>query len=229
MFKRLAISMLLKNAFNSLLRQARYGLREDQSLQLIDLQSLSRLGESLCPILRGRFAPHGCSMATIMTCAATRRVKKGQEAFFQHPVSILVLWVLASAAAAEPFPLADPLRPEADVPLANSVVLSPEIGLPRLSMIVRNLHQHYAVIDGYPLRVGEQWAGYRVLAIHPSSVLLEREGGSPVELGLLSGAVIKKPVPNNTVGNRVRLPQGDIRRAESMDGFRNPVEENLRP
>ncbi|MEO1751091.1 hypothetical protein [Thiofaba sp. EF100] len=144
-------------------------------------------------------------------------------------ISALVFWALASAATAEQPPLADPLRPEAGVPAAEQTALSPEAGLPRLSMIVRNLRQHYAVIDGYPRRVGEQWAGYRVLAIRPSSVLLGREGGPPVELGLLSGAVIKKPVPNNAVGNGVGSPQGDTRRAESMDGFRNPVEENLRP
>ncbi|MFZ5466922.1 MAG: hypothetical protein ACOZAI_06630 [Pseudomonadota bacterium] len=124
--------------------------------------------------------------------------------------------------------LADPLRPEAGVAVAEASP-SPEMGLPRLSMIVRNQRQHYAVIDGRPRHVGEQWAGYRVLAIRPSSVLLGREGGQPVELGLLSGALIKKSVPNNAVGNGVGSPQGDTRRAESMDGFRNPVEENLRP
>ncbi|MFZ5513380.1 MAG: hypothetical protein ACOZAH_02435 [Pseudomonadota bacterium] len=141
----------------------------------------------------------------------------------------VVLLALAPAARAEQPPLADPLRPETVVPAAGQTASSPEAGLPRLSMIVRNLRQHYAVIDGRPRRVGEQWAGYRLLAIHPSSVLLGREGEPAVELGLLSGAVIKKPVPNSAVGNGAGTPQGDTRRAESMDGFRNPVEKNLRP
>lgn len=141
----------------------------------------------------------------------------------------VVLLALASSVWADQTSLADPLRPEMAMPIAEQTALSPEAGLPRLSMIVRNQRQYYAVIDGRPRRVGEQWAGYRLLAIRPSSVLLEREGGPAVELGLLSGAVIKKPVPNNAVGNGVGSPQGDTRRAESMDGFRNPVEENLRP
>jgi len=142
--------------------------------------------------------------------------------------SVCLMLALSPSAGAEQPLLFDPLRPATTVAveMSNPAV---ESALPRLSMIVRNARQHYAVIDGRPLRVGEQWAGYRVLAIHPSSVLLGREGEQPVELELLSGAVIKKPVPNNAAGNDVGSPQGDPRRAESIHGFRNRSEENIRP
>ncbi|MGK0674746.1 MAG: hypothetical protein ABWU16_08830, partial [Halothiobacillaceae bacterium] len=112
------------------------------------------------------------------------------------------------------------------VPAAEQTALSPEAGLPRLSMIVRNQYEHYAVIDGHPRRVGEQWAGYRLLAIQPSSVLLERDGNQVVELGLLPDVVIKKLILNDPVGGS---SQGDTRRAESREGFRNNAEGHPHP
>jgi hypothetical protein len=100
--------------------------------------------------------------------------------------------------------LDDPLRPVPNAPFQiapRGAGEAASAALPRLSMIVRNARQHVAVIDGRPRHVGEQWDGYRLLAIHPSSVLLGREGGEPLKLDLLSGAVIKKPVQGPAKGN----------------------------
>ncbi len=103
----------------------------------------------------------------------------------------LLLLSLASAAAGQPSGLADPLRPEILAPQAGEAAMG-EPSQPRLSMIVRNQRRQFAVIDGIPRRVGERWDGWRLLAIRPSSVLLEQDGGQTVELGLLSAAIIKK-------------------------------------
>ncbi|MEW6765918.1 MAG: hypothetical protein AB1344_09055 [Pseudomonadota bacterium] len=102
-----------------------------------------------------------------------------------------VLLALAQpASAAEP--AADPLRPDVVIPLAVTDAPGELAAVPRLSMIVRNGHDRLAVIDGQPRRLGERWANYHLLRIHPASVVLGRDGGEPLELGLLSGAVIKK-------------------------------------
>lgn len=114
-----------------------------------------------------------------------------------------ILLALAQGALAETGPIADPLRPIPSGPsqLAPADAVEPAVPRPRLSMIMRNARQHYAVIDGLPRRVGERVGGYRLLAIHPSSVLLEGEGGQTLELGLLSGNVIKKPVSRPAEGS----------------------------
>lgn len=88
--------------------------------------------------------------------------------------------------------MADPLRPEGVVVGESATAVAASKETPRLSMIVRNSRQRYAVIDGQSRQVGERWDGYRVLAIRPASVVLGREGGEPLELGLLPGAAIKK-------------------------------------
>gem|GEM_PF-3274838 len=102
-----------------------------------------------------------------------------------------VLLALAQPAVAAN-PVADPLRPEIAVPLAATAAQIEQTGVPRLSMIVRNGHDRLAVIDGQPRRVGDRWSGYRLLRIYPASVVLGRDNAEPLDLGLLSGAVIKK-------------------------------------
>lgn len=97
---------------------------------------------------------------------------------------------LACPVLAEEVGFADPLRPDPLVTVSGVVAAAPET--PRLSMIVRNTDLHYAIIDGQPRRVGDHWSGYKVLHIRSSSVILGREAGDDIELGLLSGAVIKK-------------------------------------
>lgn len=96
----------------------------------------------------------------------------------------------------EPSPtLADPLAPV----MAMTGDLSAPVAqpsLPRLTMIVRNPYQHYAMIDGQPRRVGDGLAGYRVLAIHPGSVLLQREDGQTLQLELYANIISKKIHPN---------------------------------
>lgn len=126
-------------------------------------------------------------------------------------VSGFLLLVLAQSACAEPLPLADPLRPEVSAPALQAATPTAEIALPRLSMIVHNTRQRHAVIDGQPRRVGDQWAGYRVLAIHTASVLLGREGGKTIELDLLSGAVVKKPAPRRIEGPVLSPAEGNPR------------------
>lgn len=45
-----------------------------------------------------------------------------------------------------------------------------------LQAILRSAQGSRAVIDGVSLRVGDEHAGARVLAIHPQVVLIERQG-----------------------------------------------------
>lgn len=115
----------------------------------------------------------------------------------------VVLLALAQGALAETEAIADPLRPIPSGPsqIIPADAIGPALSRPRLTMIMRNARQHYAVIDGLPRRVGEWVSGYRLLAIHPASVLLEGEGGQTLELGLLSGNVIKKPVSRPAEGS----------------------------
>jgi MSHA biogenesis protein MshK len=50
-------------------------------------------------------------------------------------------------------------------------------GVPlQLQAIVRAGQSSRALIDGQSLRVGDEYAGLRVLAIHSQSVLIERQG-----------------------------------------------------
>lgn len=105
----------------------------------------------------------------------------------------------------EPSPtLADPLAP---VMAMTGDLSAPaaQPSLPRLTMIVRNPYQHYAMIDGQPRRVGDGVAGHRVLAIHPGSVLLQREDGQTLELQLYANIISKKSIP--TLGHG--LPRAD--------------------
>jgi hypothetical protein len=113
---------------------------------------------------------------------------------FERVFILIGLLMLASSIQAQEL-VADPLRPETHVPpLAQGASGFSAAGLPRLSMIVRNLSQHYAMLDGRPCLVGDMCAGFRVLAIHPSSVLLQRDKDPPFEVGLFSAAVVKKPL-----------------------------------
>lgn len=108
---------------------------------------------------------------------------------FKSPVfAMLALFPCLLAAGT----MADPLRPEGMVMVGSTTAMAASKETPRLSMIVRNSRQRHAVIDEQTRQVGERWDGYRVLAIHPASVVLGREGGEPLELGLLPGAAIKK-------------------------------------
>lgn len=108
---------------------------------------------------------------------------------------LLMTLALPQLVFAEQGLLADPLRPVPAAPIQATAQGDGEeasAGLPRLSMIVSHDRKPYAVIDGEARHVGERWGGFRLKAIRSSSVLLEREGGESIEVGLLSGAVIKK-------------------------------------
>ena len=68
----------------------------------------------------------------------------------------------------------DPTQPPANLRPAATDEKAPEA--PVLQAILRSAQGSRAVIAGHSLRVGEEHAGSRVLAIHPQSVLIERQG-----------------------------------------------------
>ncbi|WP_256203100.1 general secretion pathway protein GspB [Pseudomonas sp. ML96] len=67
----------------------------------------------------------------------------------------------------------DPTQPPANLRPASAEHAPAAL---ELQAILRGAHGSRAVIDGQTLRVGEEHAGLRVLAIHPQSVLIERQG-----------------------------------------------------
>ena len=81
----------------------------------------------------------------------------------------------------------DPTQPPADLRPASGAAEAPSALI--LQAILRGAHGSRAVIDGQSLRVGEEHAGLRVLAIHPHSVLIERQGQR--ELLRLAEPVVK--------------------------------------
>lgn len=80
------------------------------------------------------------------------------------------LWLTLGVAQAA----VDPTQPPADLQPASAAAGAP--AALSLQAILRGAQGSRAVIDGQSLRVGEQHAGLRVLAIHPHSVLIERQG-----------------------------------------------------
>lgn len=87
------------------------------------------------------------------------------KAFFY---SLLLCSSVATAAAI------DPTQPPANLrPAAQDDKAAPA---PVLQAILRGAQGSRAVIAGRGLRVGDEHAGVRVLAIHPHSVLIERQG-----------------------------------------------------
>lgn len=83
---------------------------------------------------------------------------------------LLSLWLASTLAQAA----VDPTQPPADLLPAEGAGEAPASH--SLQAILRGAQGSRAVIDGQTLRVGEQHAGLRVLAIHPHSVLIERQG-----------------------------------------------------
>lgn len=67
----------------------------------------------------------------------------------------------------------DPTQPPVGLlPASAGQVQAPLV----LQAIVRGAQGSRAVIDGVSLRVGDAHAGFRVLAIHPQAVQIERQG-----------------------------------------------------
>ena len=94
---------------------------------------------------------------------------------------------LASPARAE---LPDPTRPPGISPDAPSAAPSAPRE-PRLTSIVVAPERRLAVIDGQPVRVGDEIAGARVVTIQPERVRLRR-GDETITLRL-GGASVKRP------------------------------------
>lgn len=67
----------------------------------------------------------------------------------------------------------DPTQPPVDLRQPSDATAPAALNL---QAIVRGAQGSRAVIDGRTLRVGESHADLRVLAIHPHSVLIERQG-----------------------------------------------------
>ncbi|WP_252273490.1 Type II secretory pathway component [Pseudomonas subflava] len=84
----------------------------------------------------------------------------------------LLLALLLGSALAQA--AVDPTQPPASLGPASSADEAPAALV--LQAILRGAQGSRAVIDGHTLRVGEARAGLRVLAIHPHSVLIERQG-----------------------------------------------------
>lgn len=68
----------------------------------------------------------------------------------------------------------DPTQPPASL-RGSSAEVNSSAPL-QLQAIVRGAKSSRALIDGMSLRVGDELAGLRVLAINPHSVLIERQG-----------------------------------------------------
>lgn len=81
---------------------------------------------------------------------------------------LLFVGGLASAQGLDPTQPPENLLPSPD---AAGQVAAPLV----LQSVFRSAHGSRAVIDGKTLRVGDEHAGGRVLAIYPQSVLIERQ------------------------------------------------------
>ena len=71
--------------------------------------------------------------------------------------------------------LVDPTMPLAGMPDSDNPTLSQQ-PLPQLQGIVISNAGRSAVLNGLNVQIGQQVAGYRVLAIHSDAVILERDG-----------------------------------------------------
>lgn len=88
---------------------------------------------------------------------------------------LLLLSLLLGGGLAQAAPAIDPTQPPAD--LLPAAAASGEANAPLvLQAILRGAQGSRAVIGGNSLRVGDEHAGARVLAIHAHSVLIERQG-----------------------------------------------------
>ena len=67
----------------------------------------------------------------------------------------------------------DPTQPPANLLPAEGDAAQSE-AMPTLQSVLRTAQGSRAVIDGQSLKVGEEYAGIRVLAIYPQAVLIER-------------------------------------------------------
>jgi len=67
----------------------------------------------------------------------------------------------------------DPTQPPANLLPAEGDA-APSESLPTLQSVLRTAKGSRAVIDGQSLKVGDEYAGTRVLAISPQAVLIER-------------------------------------------------------
>jgi MSHA biogenesis protein MshK len=87
---------------------------------------------------------------------------------------VLLLNLLLTAGLAHAAPAIDPTQPPANLlpALSAGEVQAPLV----LQAILRSAQGSRAVIGGSTLRVGDEHAGARVLAIHTHSVLIERQG-----------------------------------------------------
>lgn len=83
---------------------------------------------------------------------------------------LLLSLILASVQA---LAAVDPTQPPVDLRQAQGETA---VARPVLQAILRSDHGSHAVIAGHSLRVGQQYGGLRVVAIYPTSVLIERQG-----------------------------------------------------
>lgn len=67
----------------------------------------------------------------------------------------------------------DPTQPPANLLPAEGAAAENE-AMPRLQSVLRSATGSHVVIDGKSLKVGDEYAGTRVLAIYPQAVLIER-------------------------------------------------------
>lgn len=88
---------------------------------------------------------------------------------------VLLLSLLLGGSLVQAAPAVDPTQPPAELlPAASGAGEAPAPLV--LQAILRGAQGSRAVIGGNSLRVGEEHAGARVLAIHAQSVLIERQG-----------------------------------------------------
>lgn len=71
----------------------------------------------------------------------------------------------------------DPTQPPANLPTASGGVASDNVEAPLvLQAVLRGAQGSRVIISGQVLRMGDQYAGARVLNIHRQSVSIERDG-----------------------------------------------------
>ena len=91
---------------------------------------------------------------------------------FKRFVAVFCLTLLLVAGLASARGI-DPTQPPANLLPAEGEAAQSE-AMPRLQSVLRGARGSRAVIDGQNLKVGDEYAGVRVLAIYPQAVLIER-------------------------------------------------------
>lgn len=84
-----------------------------------------------------------------------------------------LLWLCLMLGCVQAQAAVDPTQPPADLRPTQGQAVAVR---PVLQAILRSDHGSRAVIGGHSLRVGDQQGGLRVVAIYPTSVLIERQG-----------------------------------------------------